>query len=69
MPTVARAVLAAVLLGVASFCAFGFAATFEPLEGHNVLAWRLGYGGGALLALLGAARLARRPRGRGGEGP
>ncbi|NQU49730.1 MAG: hypothetical protein HQ519_13850 [Planctomycetes bacterium] len=33
-----------VLLGVAAFCGFGFAATFEPIEQSQQLMWRTTYG-------------------------
>ena len=38
-----RVVLALGLLALAAFCAFGFLATYEPMDG-GALGWRIGYG-------------------------
>jgi hypothetical protein len=43
MPPIARIVATLALLAVAAFCAFGFAATFEPST-QNFVLWRVGYG-------------------------
>ncbi|MFT4515929.1 MAG: hypothetical protein ACI89X_002341 [Planctomycetota bacterium] len=32
------------LIGIAAFCAFGFAATFEPMERSQQLMWRTASG-------------------------
>ena len=56
-----RALLALTCLALAAFCAFGFLATFEPVDG--ALAWRVGYGVVGSAALYGLLRLLRpRPR-------
>jgi hypothetical protein len=49
------------LLVVAAFCAFGFLASFEPVDGAS--AWRIGYGLGLLGCLLGGILLGRRIKG------
>ena len=46
-----KLLLTLVCLAVAGFCVFGFMATFEPLEGTSVLAWRIGYGAAGLASL------------------
>lgn len=48
-----RPVLLVVLLGIAAFCAFGFAATFEPMEASQQLVWRSGYGVIGLASIAG----------------
>ena len=50
-------ILSLLLLGAFAFCVFGFLATFEPIE--HPLPWRIGYGIGGLLAVLGIANLWR----------
>lgn len=68
MSTFTKLSCAAVLLGVAGFCAFGFLATFEPLATGNMLVWRWAYGVTGPVALAVAIHLAagavrrRRPR-------
>lgn len=53
-----RAAVAFVLLGVTTFCIFGFLATYEP---PGFPAWRLIYGVAGLMALAGVGWvLARR---------
>jgi hypothetical protein len=54
-----KSILLVILLGIAAFCAFGFAATFEPLERSQRLMWRTAYGiigvaatGGVVWALV-----------------
>ena len=59
-----RIVLIPVFLAVAACCAFGFAATFEPLERGQQIAWRIVHGAGVLLSLIGAAWTLTRARGR-----
>ena len=39
-----RPIFLLMLLGLAAFCAFGFAATFEPIEGSQPILWRVAYG-------------------------
>jgi hypothetical protein len=39
-----RWILAALLLVIAAYCAYGFAATFEPFDDGTPWAWRIGYG-------------------------
>lgn len=39
-----NSLLRLILLGVAAFCAFGFAATLEPIERGQQLMWRTAYG-------------------------
>lgn len=39
-----KPILILVLLGVVAFCAFGFLATFEPIEQGQQLMWRAAYG-------------------------
>ena len=51
MSNVARIILAVLLLAVATFCLFGFIATFEPSD-RNLLVWRIGYGTIALGSLV-----------------
>jgi hypothetical protein len=50
-----------VLLAIAGFSAFGFAATFEPIDSGSRLAWRIGYGLVGVACLVAAWRRARRP--------
>ena len=40
-----------VFLGVAAFCVFGFAATFEPLEQGQQFMWRTAYGAAGLASI------------------
>lgn len=54
-----RIVVVIVLLAVAAFCVFGFAATFEPMDSGRPLAWRIGYGVVGVACLMGAMRRAR----------
>lgn len=62
MPLLPRLLYAAVLLGIAGFCSFGFLATFEPLEG-NIMPLRIGYGLTVVAALSAAGwTLWPRPR-------
>lgn len=51
------------LLALAAFCLFGFAATYEPVD--NALAWRVGYGLAIVACLYGILWLRRRRPGRG----
>ena len=52
-----RILLALVLLAVTAFCAFGFLATYAPVEGARV--WRTGYGTAIAGCLYGFLRLGR----------
>lgn len=59
MHPLAIGLLAAVLLGVAAFCIFGFLATFEP---PGFMGWRILYVLGGLVSLGGVFWIAlRRP--------
>ena len=58
-----KPILILVLLGLAAFCAFGFVATFEPIERDVQLAWRTAYGVVGLAALAGMALLLVQGRG------
>ena len=49
-----RILLVLVFLAVAAFCAFGFAASFEPLERGRQLVWRIVYGAGVFASLTSA---------------
>ena len=51
-----RAIKASLCFVVATFCVFGFMATFEPLEGSSPLIFRLVYAIGGLAALWGLVR-------------
>jgi hypothetical protein len=53
-----RVLLALILVALAAFCAFGFLATFEPVDG--ALGWRVGYGVAIFACLYGMLRLLRR---------
>ena len=47
--------LAVVFAGASAFCAFGFLATFEPLDRATQLQWRMIYGvlgGGSLVGMM-----------------
>ena len=50
MPMLIRVAVAFFLLGLATFCIFGFLATYEP---PGFPAWRLIYGVAGLMALAG----------------
>ncbi len=58
MTVIVRLLLALVLLALVAFCAFGFLATFEPLDRSTQVTWRLIHGFGGGLCLLGAGWLA-----------
>ena len=59
MNLVARAFLTLVLLGVLTFCVFGFLASYE-VEGSTRWPWQLGYGVGASVCVFCMARVWRR---------
>ena len=59
---VSRIVLAAVLLGLICFCAFGFAAAFEISDPLERLPWHLGYSSIALASCAGLLRVWKRRR-------
>ena len=55
MELTVRILLAVAFLAVATFCVFGFVASFEPLERSRQIAWRAVHGAGASVSLLGVA--------------
>lgn len=57
MPLLIRIILALVLIAVLLFCAYGFLATFEPLERSVQITWRIVYGGVGSACIGGAAWL------------
>jgi hypothetical protein len=57
MTPLARGFFAAVLLGIAAFCAFGFLATFEP---PGFIGWRVFYTVAGGLCLLAVGWIASR---------
>ena len=60
-----RSLFLIVLLGITAFCAFGFAASFEPIEQGQQLLWRVTYGIGGLGSMAwGAWALAKGRRNR-----
>ena len=52
-----RLVLTLLLVVVAGLCGFGLLATLEPMDSDQQLFWRVCYGAGALLCLVGAGAL------------
>jgi hypothetical protein len=49
-----------VLMAIAAYCAYGFAATFEPLESGTPWVWRIGYGLVGVICFTGALSRIRR---------
>lgn len=64
MTLVLRALLALSCLGLATFCVFGFQATYEPMEGREPLIWRAGYAGLGVASLVWGVQLLKAGRKR-----
>lgn len=57
-----KAAAVVLLFVVLAFCAFGFLATLEPMEGGSPLNWRIAYGGAGAASIVLLVWLLRRGR-------
>ena len=55
-----RILLTLILLCVVAFSAFGFMATYEPMDDGSHLTWRIGYGIAIVASLFGVVRALRK---------
>lgn len=55
-----RVIIVLLLLCVVAFSAFGFMASYEPIDDGSHLTWRIGYGIAIVASLFGVVRTLRK---------